>query len=365
MTEKKNFYAVIMAGGRGERFWPVSRNARPKQFASIFGGKPLITIAVERLEGLVSYDHILVVTSADLIEQSRQALPMLPEGNILGEPFGRDTAAACAIGTAWVARQGGDSATMAVLTADHLIEDRVTFRKTLADTADYVAREPAIGVIGIVPEFAATGYGYIESEADLDLGTSTRFMQVKRFVEKPDEATAKQYVASGKHFWNSGMFLWSVSTFKNALREFRPQLFEMMERMEPKFGAPDFKEAFLAEYNGIDRISVDYAIMEKARNIIAARGDFGWDDVGTWVSASDHFEKDAAGNAAHGRCEFLRASDNTVVNDEAGHLVAVMDVEGLVVVHTPDATLVCKKDAAQGLKEMVKQIAKNGGTAFI
>ncbi len=364
MTKKQDLYAVIMAGGRGERFWPVSRNSRPKQFVSLFGGKPLITIAVERLQGLVSDDHILVVTSADLVELSRKALPMLPEANILGEPFGRDTAAACAIGAAWVARQGGDSATMAVLTADHLIEDTETFRQTLADAADTVSREPMIGVIGIVPEFASTGYGYIESEADLDLGTATRFMQVRRFVEKPDEATAKQYVESGRHFWNSGMFLWSVSTFKSALREFRPQLLGMMERLEPQFGTPDFEAAFLAEYNQLEKISVDYAIMEKARNIMAARGDFGWDDVGTWVSASDHFDQDWAGNSVHGRCELLRASNTTVVNDDAGHLVAVMEVENLVVVHTPDATLVCKKDAAQGLKELVKQIAQNDGKAF-
>jgi mannose-1-phosphate guanylyltransferase len=253
---------------------------------------------------------------------------------------------------------------MAVLTADHLIEDAETFRQTLADAADTVSSKPMIGVIGIVPEFAATGYGYIESEGDLDLGTATRFMQVRRFVEKPDEATAKKYVESGRHFWNSGMFLWAVSTFKSALREFRPQLLGMMERLEPKFGMPDFEDAFLAEYNQLDKISVDYAIMEKANNIVAARGDFGWDDVGTWASASDHFEQDAAANAVHGRCELLRASNNTVVNDDPGHLVAVMDVENLVIVHTSDATLVCKKEAAQGLKELVKQIALNDGKAF-
>lgn len=364
MAEKKNLYAVIMAGGRGERFWPVSRSAHPKQFVSLFGGKPLITLAVERLQGLVSPEHILVVTSADLVDLSRASLPMLPAGNILGEPFGRDTAAACAIGTAWVARQGGDAATVVVLTADHLIEDTVAFRQTLADTAACVSREPLIGVIGIVPEFAATGYGYVESESVLDAGTKTEFMKVRRFVEKPDEATAQKYVASGKHFWNSGMFVWSVSTFKAALKAFRPQLLEMGERMELKFGTVDFEQAFLAEYNLLDKISVDYAIMEKSTNIIAARGDFGWDDVGTWVSAAEHFAKDESGNAVHGRCELLRASGNTVVNTVENHLLAVMGLDDIVVVHTDDATLVCGIDSAQALKEMVKQVAEHGGKRY-
>ena len=205
----------------------------------------------------------------------------------------------------------------------------------------------------------------VEVGAPVAGGSSTAFMAVKRFVEKPDEATAKQYVASGRHFWNSGMFLWSVATFMDALKSFRPPLFEMAGRMRGKFGAPDFDAALLAEYEKLDKISVDYAIMEKARNLVAARGDFGWDDVGTWVSAADHFEKDGDGNAVHGACEFLKAAGNTVVNDVPGHLVAVMGVEDLVVVHTPDATLVCAKRSAQDLKELVRQVADRRGKTHI
>ena len=365
MPENKNLYAVIMAGGRGERFWPASRFSRPKQFVTLFGGKPLLTIAVERLCGLVPPENVLVVTSADLVALSREALPEVPPENVLGEPFGRDTAAACALGTAWAAWKGGDAATVAVLTADHLIARPDVFRQTLADTAALVARDGTIGVMGIVPQFPATGYGYLEAGAPVDGGSSTAFMAVKRFVEKPDEATAKQYVASGRHFWNSGMFLWSVGTFMDALKAFRPPLFEMAGRMRGKFGAPDFDAALLAEYEKLDKISVDYAIMEKARNLVAARGDFGWDDVGTWVSAADHFEKDGDGNAVHGACEFLKAAGNTVVNDVPGHLVAVMGVEDLVVVHTPDATLVCAKRSAQDLKELVRQVADRRGKTHI
>ncbi|MGI5869791.1 MAG: mannose-1-phosphate guanylyltransferase [Kiritimatiellia bacterium] len=366
MSESKNLHAVIMAGGRGERFWPVSRFSRPKQFVTLFGGKPLLAIAVERLQGLVPPENVLIVTSADLVALSREALPEVPPENVLGEPFGRDTAAACALGTAWAAWKGGDSATVAVLTADHLIARPDVFRQTLRDTAALVAREGKIGVMGIVPQYPATGYGYLEAGAPVEgAGGATSFMDVKRFVEKPDEATAKQYVASGRHFWNSGMFLWSVGTFMDALKSFRPPLFEMAERMRGKFGEPDFDAALLAEYEKLDRISVDYAIMEKARNLVAARGDFGWDDVGTWVSAADHFEKVDHDNAFHGACEFLKASGNTVVNTEPDHLVAAMGVEDLVVVHTKDATLVCTRQNAQNLKELVRQVADKRGKQFV
>ncbi|NLB69342.1 MAG: NTP transferase domain-containing protein [Lentisphaerae bacterium] len=359
MVTKKNLYIVIMAGGRGERFWPVSRVSRPKQFVSIFGGKPLIKIAVERLDGLVEPEQILVITSDDLVELSRETLPMLPAENIIGEPFGRDTAAACALGMAWVAGRGGDSATMAVLTADHLIEDVPVFLQTLADASDIAAREDTIGTIGIVPEYPATGYGYIEAGEQLESDSKTEFIRIKRFVEKPDLETAKEYVSAGNYYWNSGMFIWSVKTFKDALREFCPQLFEMTERMKDKFGGTDFAAILLEEYSKLDRISIDYAVMEKAKNIVAARGAFGWDDVGTWVSAGEHLKCDDAGNALHGKSEVLKATGNTIVNDVDGHLVAVMGADDLVVVHTADATLVCTKESAQDLKEIVKQISDN------
>jgi len=364
MIKSPSLYAVIMAGGRGERFWPISRTSHPKQFVSLFGGNPLITIAVERLKGLIPLENILVVTSADLVDRSREALPMLPHENIIGEPFGRDTAAACALGTAWVAARGGDEATVAVLTADHLIKDIERFQVTLADTAEAVADEPAIGVIGIVPDHPATGYGYIESAGNLEQDAPTKFMTVRRFVEKPDLETARGYVASGNHFWNSGMFLWSVRTFKGALRSFQPQLLAMAERMEEAFGTADADAVLLDEYNKLDRISVDYAIMEKVDTIIAARGDFGWDDVGTWASAATHFEQDGSGNARYGASELVKATGNTVVNDQDGHLVALMGVENLVVVHTKDATLICSRDSAQDLKELVKQVGEREGPSF-
>ena len=357
-----------MAGGRGERFWPLSRASRPKQFVSLFGGKPLIAQAAERLDGFLPPENIIVITSADLMEQTREALPALPAENIIGEPFGRDTAAACATATALVERRGGESAVAIILTADQIIGDVPVFRQTLGDAADIAAASEAIAVIGVKPAFPATGYGYIEIEtrdgrpAGGSSAAAARFARVLRFVEKPSLETAEEYVASGRFYWNSGMFVWSVRTFKNALREFRPGLLETYERLLPAFGMPGFGAALLAEYEKLEKISIDYAVMERHREIVMTGCGFAWDDVGTWASAAEHIGCDAAGNAAHGLAELLRSSGNTVVNTDGGHLLALMDADDLVVVHTKDATLVCPKKSAQKLKDLVRRIGENPET---
>lgn len=366
MPHIPNAYAVIMAGGRGERFWPLSRIARPKQFIDLFGGKPLLQLAVERLEGLVPPERILIVTSRDLAAASREAAPGLPPENIVGEPCGRDTAAACALGTELVAaRQGGDPATLAILTADQLMQDVPVFQQTLRDAFAMAAASPCIVTIGIAPTHPATGFGYIEAAAKLDSGHATVFHKVERFVEKPDVATATAYLAGGRHFWNAGMFVWSVDTFRQSLRAFRPVLADAMSALAPSIGTPGFEGALEATYAGLERISVDYAVMEHARNIVMARGAFGWDDVGAWGAVANHFAADAAGNVVVGACESLDARGNLVLSD-AKHLVALYGVEDLVVVHTPDATLVCPRARAQEIKDLVRKIGtRPDGPAFV
>ena len=353
-----NLHAVILAGGRGERFWPVGRASRPKQFVDLFGGRALIALAVDRLRGLVPPERVLVVTSRDLVPATRAALPELSRDQILGEPFGRDTAAACATAAAWVRWRGGASATACILTADHLIADPAAFRCTLRDAAAVAARRDVMALIGIRPTHPATGYGYVELGGPFSgRGLPKGFRKVRRFVEKPNLGTAATYVESGRFVWNSGMFVWRAGTFLDALRAFRPQLAEMMDRLAPHFGRRTLAAALGREYAQLEKISVDYAVMEKADNLVAARGDFGWDDVGAWPSAGDHLPHDAAGNAVHGRVEALAAKGGVFVNAEPGHLLAVLGAEDLVVVHTADATLVCTRDAAPGLKPLVKQIA--------
>ena len=361
-------YAVIMAGGRGERFWPLSRSARPKQFLDIFGGRPLIGHAADRLRGVVPPDHLFVVTSADLVDATREALPELPPSQIVGEPCRRDTAAACALGTELVASlSGDDSATLAILTADQLMGDIDAFRRTLSDAFRLVADRPVIATIGIAPTHPATGFGYIEAAEPLPLdGAGTEFRRVARFVEKPDAATAERYLAGGRHFWNSGMFLWSVRTFRDALRRHRPALADAFAALAPRIGAPDFPAALAAAYAPMERISIDYAVMEHADNIVMARGTFAWDDVGSLSAIPAHFPADADGNVAIGTCALRDASRDIVVSRENGHLVAVFGASDLVVVHTPDATLVCPRSRAAELKALVAQIgAAPGGEAYL
>ena len=359
-------YAVILAGGRGERFWPLGRASRPKQFVDLFGGKPLIRHAVDRLRGLVPPSRILVITSRDLVPATREALPMLGPDAVLGEPEGRDTAAACALATAFVHHRGGPDATLCILTADHLVADPAGFRATLAAASGVCSRRDVLGLIGIAPTRPATGYGYVELGAPFSgPGSAPGFRKVARFVEKPNLGTAATYVASGRFVWNSGMFVWRVATFEEALRRFRPALAEaVLGRILPAFGNQAKLDAALDRvYPALEKISVDYAIMEKASNLVAVRGSFGWDDVGAWPSAGAHLPADGSGNTAHGLVASLAAAENVFVNTQHGHLLAAMGVENLVVVHTPDATLVCTREAADGLKALVRQIGADAATA--
>ncbi len=353
-------FAVILAGGRGERFWPLSRAAHPKQFLDLFEGKPLIRHAADRLDTLLPPENILVVTSEALVPATRAALPHLPPENIVGEPFGRDTAAACALATELVAVRAKGPASLAILTADQLMGDIPTFRQTLRDAFEISAARPVIVTIGITPAYPATGFGYIETSSPLAVpGAATGFFSVARFVEKPDAATAAAYVADGKHFWNAGMFVWSVQTFRDALAKSQPGFAGSFAAFAPALSKPDFSEDLRALYGSLGKISVDYAVMEHADNIVMARGTFPWDDVGSWTAVPNHFSADASGNTVLGDAALADASGNIVVSQEKGHLVAVLGAQDLVIVHTPDATLVCPRSAASKLKSLVQSLPES------
>lgn len=360
MKSSAHVYAVIMAGGRGERFWPLSTAARPKQFLTLFGGKPLVAQAVDRLAGFVPPERILIITSRELVPATREAVWNIPTANIIGEPMVRDTAAACALACGLVQRWDPDGV-VCILTADQLMADAEGFRRTLADGAAVAAREDAVLTIGIQPTCPATGFGYIESGERLDTGTATEFLAARRFVEKPDAATAAAYVAGGRHLWNAGMFIWRVAVMRRALERHAPALLDLCQRVA---SAPAGRvEGVLDDvYPGLARISIDFAIMEKLDNIIMARGTFGWDDVGTWSAVGNHAPADGAGNIVVGACEALDAHGNAVVSE--GRLTALLGVHDLVIVHAPQATLVCHRDRVQDLKKLVQQVARrpDGGT---
>lgn len=331
-------HAFILAGGRGERFWPLSTFARPKQFCSLFGGTPLLAQAVGRLRGLVPEANIRVITSADLVPATRAALPGLPAANVIGEPVGRDTAAAVALACGIVSRE--DPAGVAlVLPADPLIADEGAYRDALRLAAEQAARAPVIATVGIAPTFPATGYGYIEAAETLAPGVR----RVRRFVEKPDLETAKRYLATGAFAWNAGMFVWRADTMAAAFRAHAPQWLPLIER-------PEGLEAL---YPTLPKLSVDYAIMEKSDNLVVVRGDFGWDDVGSLPALARHFPADAQGNVAISPVYALDAAGNIVAAEGVARPTALFGVEGLIIVHTAKATLVCAKAAAQDLKRLV------------
>lgn len=354
----ENAYAVIMAGGKGERFWPLSTLAHPKQVLALVGEKPMLAMTVDYVKELIPPERVLIITSSDLVDITREAVPVLPPENVIGEPVGRDTAAACALGSALVKAKDPDAA-FCILTADHVIGTLDLFRSTLRDGLTFALANEVLITIGIEPSFASTGFGYIDAGAGIESECDADLFRARRFVEKPDRETAEQYLAAGNYYWNSGMFMWSVRAFQNALVAHCPDLMRMAGNIEPVAWTPDFDPRLADEYAKLGKISVDYAIMEKADNIVMIRGEFSWDDVGSWPALANHFEPDSSGNVVLGKCEALESKGNIVVTRD--RLTALIGVTDLVVVHSGDATLICPRDRAQEVKAMVGQLRDKGG----
>ncbi len=349
-----NRYVCILAGGRGERFWPMSTHEHPKQVLALASEKPMLREAVDRITGLVPPERVLVITSAALAEVCRSAIPHVPPENVIGEPCGRDTAAACALAAAIVAKRSPDGM-IAMLTADHVIQQADRFCQILEAAFTYASRESVIITLGIKPEYPSTGFGYIACADDRKEAGGVVFRKAERFVEKPDLETAKTYVRSGNYLWNGGMFVWQAHTLFAALGQYAPELRDMAQTLQEAAETPAFADVLRAAYAAIGRISIDYAVMEKADNIITAESDFGWMDVGTWASMDKLHEPDASGNRVLGAVEALDSRDNFVWSE--GRLTAMIGVTDLVVVHTDKATLVCPKSRAENVKQLVQQIA--------
>ena len=350
---RTGFYVVILSGGSGERFWPLSTPDRPKQFLSVFGGKSLIRQAVDRVRGLVPSERILVVTADSLVKATRRELPELPRANVIAEPCRRDTAAAIATACGVVERRGGADAVAAVLTADQLMRDVSAFRRLLADAARAAAATDDIVTMGVAPDYPATGFGYIQVGEPVPLRTKTVFHRAVRFVEKPDAKTAAKYLATGRYAWNAGMFVWKVATMKAALLAGAPALAILEAAVaDKKNRVPAVLETL---YPQLPRISIDYAVMEKAKNILVSRTAFGWDDVGTWSAADRHLATDARRNVVKGNVTLLDVTDSVAISE--GPHMAVLGVKDLVVVATKDSVLVTAKDRVQDLKKLLAKMA--------
>ncbi len=353
---RRDVYAVILAGGRGERFWPLSTEGRPKQLIPLVGGRPLLAAAVDLVDGLVPRENVFVITGAQLVESCAEIAPSVPAANIVGEPVGRDTAAAITLGAALV-KARDPASVFCVLTADHVVGDRAVFAATLESAVDMAASDFLV-TIGMRPSWAHTGFGYIEAGERLPAAGRVEFFKARRFVEKPDANTAAGFLEAGNYYWNSGMFIWSLKAFERALAEHCPSLAGMLKSLVPVIAGGRLRKALGPIYPRLERISIDYALMEKAGNVIMAKGEFEWDDVGTWAALEDHLEKDAAANAVSGAVESLDSSGNVVVAEQG--MVALCGVRDMIVVRTGKATLVCPKNRAQDVKRLVELLREKG-----
>lgn len=354
-------YAVIMAGGRGERFWPLSREKTPKQLLKVLGGQSFLQQAVARVLPCVTPERIFVITNEAHADEVRAQLPLLPAEHVVAEPIGRDTCAAVALGAALVGARSS-SASMAVLPADHLIPDGAAFARVLHDAFAVAEATGALGTIGIAPTEPATGYGYIRLGEPLAPPTGTPetvFHRVERFVEKPPYDKAVEYVESGRYRWNAGMFVWTFAAVAEGLRAHRPDMHAACLRWADAARDPGALAALLAaDYPALEKISIDYALMERAGNVVVADAGFAWDDLGSWTALARHLGADAQGN---------RAVADLVQVDSAGNLVydarsqrtpiALVGLRDVIVVHTDDAVLVASMRDAQKVKELVRRLA--------
>jgi len=354
----ENRFAVIMAGGKGERFWPASRLKQPKHLLPIVGDEPMLAQTVKRLDGFMPPENVFVITNLEQLEATREVCPILPDENVVAEPIGRDTAAAVGLAMLLVRRRD-ENGVMAMLPADACIKDAEGFQKTLAAAFEAAEASASLVTIGIEPDHPATGYGYIHLGEKVLEKAGQDIFRVRQFKEKPDLETARKYVESGDYYWNAGMFIWSAPTIADALAKHTPKLKEGLDRIWGAWSEGGELADLLAElYPNLEKISIDFAVMEKAENTLTLRARFDWDDVGSWTALERHFPKDDSGNTVSGDAVALDSSGNIVVSGK-NHTVALIGVKDLVVARADDATLVCHKSQAQNIKELVRRLGED------
>jgi mannose-1-phosphate guanylyltransferase len=361
----KDRFVIIMAGGRGERFWPLSREKTPKQLIRLLGGRSLLQQAVDRVLPLVPLRNVLVITNEAQAPEVRRQLPKLPKENVIAEPLGRDTCAAVTLGAALVGARS-TTGVMAVLPADHVIPEEKKFQQVLSDAFDVASRGRVIVTIGIKPTEPATGYGYIRVGERLPppqglKACKTPFHRAERFVEKPQYEQALEYLNSGQYRWNAGMFIWSFVTITEGLQKHRPDMYDACQRWFKVAANPvKLKKVLAKEYPEIQKISIDYALMEHAQNVLVADGAFGWDDLGSWTALARHLKTDPEGNCAVGDFIHVDGARNIIFDARTKDRrtpIAVVGLRDSILVQTDDAVLLAHKSQAQKVRELVKRLA--------
>lgn len=345
--------AVIMSGGKGERFWPKSRISRPKQFLSLTSdGETMIQKTVKRLLHIVEAEDIYISTNEMYRHLAEEQLPNIPKENILCEPAPRNTAPCIAFSAAVIGRKY-DDAVMMVLPSDHLIGIEDIYINTLKKAVSVAESGNNLVTVGITPTYPETGYGYINFGKEC--GDA---YEVERFVEKPDLETAEKYLASGKYLWNSGMFIWKISSIMNNIKRFMPEVYSGAVKIGQAFGSADFNDVLEREFTAMPSESVDFGIMEKAENIFTIPGSFGWDDVGSWLAVERINDTDENNNCIDGNTSVCDIKNVTICGRK--RLIAAVGVEDLIIVDTDDALLVCSKNSTQDVKKIIADLKNRG-----
>ncbi len=350
-------YAVIMAGGKGTRFWPLSREKRPKHLLNITGENSIIQYTVDRIDSLVEKKNIMIVTGASHADQISRQLPDIPDKNILVEPMGRNTAPCIGLAAMHIKKRNAD-AVMCILPSDHLIGDNQAFLAALAAAREMATKRDCLVTIGIKPRWAETGYGYMERGTSSESIGEAKVYRVRSFREKPDASTAETFLKNGGFFWNSGMFIWKVSTLLKAIKELLPDLYEGLLKIEASIGTKHEYDVLYNTYQQIQSVSIDYGVMEKASDVVMLEGDFGWNDIGSWDALWEILEKDGKGNVTRG--EIILSNTSNCLIHSPDKMVALVGVKDLIVVETKDSLLICRRESSQDVKKIVEQLEENG-----
>lgn len=350
-------YFVIMAGGKGERFWPLSTELVPKPFVSVTGEGTLIELTVDRARRIVPLEHIFVVLGKEHLPVARKCLPRLPRENFIIEPAGRDTAPCVGLSAMMLHRRNPD-AVMVILPSDHYVPDDAAFSRSIEETVKAARRGNHLVTIGVVPGRPETGYGYIKTGNKVSSALCADCFEVAQYVEKPNLAKARRYIKEGGYFWNAGIFVWRAEVLLEGLKNHMPDLHSGLLRFEKALaaGKNDLADTI---FSRLPRVSIDYGLMEKARNVLMMPAPFTWDDVGTWTSLLRVLPTDQSGNVVRGKTLALDTSSCVIITDNTP--VATLGVSGLVIVASRNGILVCDASKAQEVREIAKALSKKGG----
>ncbi len=351
-----------MAGGIGSRFWPVSRTKHPKQFIDLLGtGRSLIQWTYHRFKHICPKENIYFITNQQYITTLKEQIPEVSDENIISEPSRKNTAP-CAAYFAHKMMALNPNANIIMSPADHLIMDERAFERTCYDALDFVSKNDALLTLGIKPTRPDTGYGYIQYDVEDEID---KVYRVKTFTEKPSLDLARTFLKSGDFLWNSGIFVWNVKTIMNELGKHLPEMNEVFEQAKDVYNTPEEAGVINDLYSQCTNISIDYGIMEKAKNVFVIPSYFGWCDLGTWESAYDNSEKDYLGNAVYGKNVMIIDANECMVKAPDKKLVVLQGLEQFIVIDTPDVLLICERSREQQIKEYVAEVKRNKGENYL